>query len=395
MPKTHRLRRIANPSTLRSIEPRLRSSFLRPYEAWLAARGVKLAPAAKLDCDRLSILLLGLDGDPPAELLDVVCLVDDISADRHEEKLRALAKTLKIRYQADAPNIDIAVRIAIKDAAALYELHTTTLGDRFKTVDRIAALCTGIPSPHAITPAMKSRIEDLLNGVFEAKGRDRSAVVVPIELPIGPGVLISRGDTMKRQSIVEAQRRSTMLLRPETFDFACWDQENADLLVRCQTKADLEAYCQVIGLCLFDDKFMFMPQSTHRYTLSPVREHGPACLSYAAYEGIEWVELDWLEARDQSLDGTPVRVGQPRPWEALAQYGSALSSSLDPFRMVLKVKIIGEKRERRVRLVPPYRIECELDDVGILISHFLKGAGFLLPRPETPDESKLTLWDFR
>jgi hypothetical protein len=391
MATTHRLTRIANPSSLRSINAKLRASLLRPFEPWLAARGVKLSPAANLDCDRLSVLLLGVDGDPPPELLDLVCLIDDISADRHEEKLRALASKLKINYSADAPNIDIAVRVAIKNATALFELHAATLADRFRTVDRVAALCKGIPTPHPITSAMKARIEDLLNGVFEEKGRDRSAVVVPIELPIGPGVLISRGDTMKRQSIVEAQNRRTMLLRPETFDFVCWDRENGDLLVRAQSKGDLAAYCKVMGLCLFGDRFMFMPQSTHRYTLAPIRENGPASLSYAAFDGIDWVQLDSIEARDHSLDGTPVRMGQPRPWEALAHY----ASPLDPFKMVLRAKIVGEKRERRIRIVPPYRIECELDDTATLFGCFLKGGGFMLPRPETPNEADLTLWDLR
>lgn len=394
MAKSHRLTRIANPSILRSIDPALLTTFFRPHEPWLTSNGVKLAPASDIDYDRLSLLLLGAGGEPPGELLDLVCLVDDVSADKHEERLRALAVKLKIVLAADATNIDVAVIIATRNLEKLFELHTTLVSDRFRTVDRFAAIGTHVPKAKRMTAAVKGRIEDLLNTNFQKRGRDRSAVVIPLDLPMGPAALISRGDTVKRQSIVEAQQRRTLLMRPETFDMVCWDEENGDLLVRAQGKGDIEVYCKTIGLCLFGDRFIFAPDATpKRYTLHPVREHGRACLSFAAQPGIEWIELDSIEVRHNDFDGTPIRVGRGRPWEVLATHGAPLPTAIEPIQMTLKVKVEGEKRERRVRIVPPYRIECEMDDVGVAISRFLKGAGFMLPRRGLVDDAKRTLWD--
>lgn len=109
MPRTF-APRFAKPSVLRTIHPPLLVDLLSPNAIWLERQGVSLArPPDKLDYEALSLALIGAHGDVPADLLERICLIDDMAGDRMEDQLRALAAKLKVSIGEKDVNADIAV----------------------------------------------------------------------------------------------------------------------------------------------------------------------------------------------------------------------------------------------------------------------------------------------
>lgn len=394
MAKTHRLTRFAKPDILRSIDPKLLVELLGPHAAWAESSGLSLTRPHELDYDRLSLLLIGAHGEVPSSLLDLVCLIDDLSSNQMEDQIRGLAARLGVAISEEDVNADIAVRLALHDANALADLHVEGLSYRFRTTDRIAALCKEVPRPRKVTPQVKSHLEDVLNGDFERRGRDRTAVVYPIETEGGFRLLISRGDTLKRQSVIEEGQRRTRLFRPEEFDLVCYDQKRGDLLVKVKGVTDRRVYCQAIGLCLFGDRFMFDPDlSPSRYSLAPFRERGRAALTFAHIPGIEGAWIERLEVKRRDYDNGVIKIYAPNVWELLELFGRPVPDAAVFFRAALKFKLAGLKRERTLVLTPPFRCSCEQDDHGEIIEQFMDSGGYLLPRSESMREIPPSLFD--
>ncbi len=285
-------------------------------------------------------------------------------------------------------------RLALHDPHALADLHVEGLSYRFRTADRYAALTRDAPSPKPITPAATARLEDVLNGDFEERGRDRTAVVHPIRSDGGFRLLISRGETLKRQGVIEARRRRTRLFRPEAFDLVCYDQARGDLIVKAGSAADRRVYCKAVGLCVFGDKFLFDPDlSPPRYSLAPLRERGRAALTFAHVPGIEDVRLERVEIKRKDYQDGLIKIQGPAVWPLLDLLGSPMPRAGRFARAALKFKLAGLKRERTLVLTPPFRCSCEQDDHGGVIERFMEAGGYLLPRSESMRELTPTLFD--
>lgn|GEM_PF-5760254 len=56
------------------------------------------------------------------------------------------------------------------------ELQVEGISYRFRTTDRIAALSKEVPTPRTVTPQVKAHLEDVLNGDFDRRGRDHTAI---------------------------------------------------------------------------------------------------------------------------------------------------------------------------------------------------------------------------
>lgn len=394
MTTTHRLTRFAKPDILRSIDPALLVELLAPHAAWTEANGVNLSKQHDLDYDRLSLLLIGAHGDVPADLLELVCLIDDMSADRMEDDVRSLAAKLGIPTGEKDVNADIVVRLALHDPSALADLHVVGLSYRFRTTDRIAALSKQVPRPRKLTPQVKAHLEDVLNSDFERRGRDRTAVVYPFETETGFRLLISRGDTLKRQGVIEDGQRRTRLFRPEEFDLVSYDLKHGDLLIKAKGITDRRVYCQAIGLCLFGDRLLFDPDlSPPRYSLDPLRERGRAALTFAHIPGIESAWLERLEVKREDYDDGVIKIHAPHVWELLELFGRPVPSTTVFFRAAIKFKLAGLKRERTLVLTPPFRCSCEQDDHGEIIEQFMEAGGYVLPRSESLLEISPTVFD--
>ena len=394
MAKTYRPTRFAKPKILRSIDPTLLVELLSPHAAWAEANGVSLVNPHNIDYDQLSLLLIGGQGDVPADLLDLICLIDDMSTERTEDGVRSLAARLKIPIAEQDTNTDIVVRLALHDAVALADLHVERLSYRFRTTDRIAALSKSVPVPKQFTPQIRTHLEDVLNADFERRGRDRTALIYPLETESGFRLLISRGDTLKRHGVIEEGQRRTQLFRPEEFDLVCYDPMRGDLLIKVKSSTDCRVYCQAVGLCLFGDRFLFDPGlSPSRYSLAPLRDRGRAALTFAHIPGIEGARLDRLEITRRDFDGGVIKIHGARVWELLELFGNPLPDAAVLFRAAIKFKLAGLKRERTMVLTPPFRCSCEQDDYGEVIEQYMEAGGYLLPRSESMREIPQTLFD--
>jgi len=171
----------------------------------------------------------------------------------------------------------------------------------------------------------------VLDEEFQKRQRGRGARQYRYEEPHGFRLMVRRGDTLRSQPVIDddAQTRP-LLLRSELYDVVRYDRRHGDLLVNAKAKADVRAYCILVGQHLFDDRFLFDPYlAPKRYTLEPIREQGLAALTYADIDGIECVRLVLLRLEHPDNGDAKVTLDADDVLASLSLLGGRITDALD------------------------------------------------------------------
>lgn len=381
--------KFAKPSVLGSIDPSLLCQLLEPHREWLGQSDINLDDPAALNLDALSLLIMTGTGLPD-ELVELVCLIDDLATDQMFDRVLSCAQRMGVRVEDDITGHDLAVRVMLVDPEALIDLRTERTSLRPQKYERYMAVTEKIPRPRKRTRERIQALERDLDEDFINRFRQRSvgvARVYDFDEPHGFRLMIRRGDTRRNQLVIDDDdetRTKPLIHRPELYDVVRFDERYGDLLINAKAKADIRAYCLMVGKHLFDDRWVFDPTlAPRRYTLDPIRDNGPACLSCAHIDGLEEVRLTLLRMEPPGYDCTPFTIGPGNVFEALSLIGGVLDSSAELTRAVLRFRLRGQRRERAVTITPPITAKYERDDAAEPIEQFIEQAGFLLPREES------------
>ena len=381
--------RFAKPSVLGSIDPSLLCQLLEPHREWLGRSEVSIADPATLNVDSLSLLIMTGAGLPD-ELVELVCLIDDLATDHMFDRVLSCARDSGVRIDDDVTSHDLAVRVMLVNPEALIDLRTERTSLRPKKYERYMAVTEKIPTPRKRTRERIAALEKDLDEDFINRFRQRSVGVAKVhdfDEPHGFRLMIRRGDTRRNQLVIDDNDESKtkpLLHRPELYDVVRYDNRHGDLLVNAKCKSDIRAYCLMVGKHLFDDRFAFDPMmAPRRYTLDPIRDNGPACLSCAHIDGLDEARLTLLRMEPPGYDSTPFTIGPGDVFHALHLIGGAIDPSAELTRAVMRFRLRGQRRERSVTLAPPITATYERDDAAEVIEQFIEHAGFLLPREES------------
>lgn len=381
--------RFAKPSVLGSISPALLCQLLEPHREWLGRADVSIDDPAALNVDALSLLIMTGAGLPD-ELVELVCLIDDLATHHMFDRVLSCAHDAGVRIDDDVTGHDLAVRVMLVDPGAMVDLRTERSSLRPKKYERYMAMTKTIPSPRTRSRKRIEAMENDLDEDFINRFRQRSvgvAKVYAFDEPHGFRLMIRRGDTRRNQLIIDDSdetRTRPFLHRPELYDVVRYDRRHGDLLVNAKSKADIRAYCLLVGKHLFDDRFAFDPNlAPRRYSLDPIRDNGPACLSCAHIDGLDDVRLTLLRMEPAGFDSTPFTIGPGDVFHALPLIGNTIDPSAELTRAVLRFRLHGQSRERTVTIAPPISATYERDDAADVIEEFIEQAAFLLPREES------------
>ncbi len=107
-----RLSRLSRPGVLESIAPKRLFELLQPYTDFFASRSVRIESPDSIDCQAVIREITQADRETPADLLDAICLIDELA--------NAVAVELLLE-------VTTAVLLELSAAALLLEMTTTAL----------------------------------------------------------------------------------------------------------------------------------------------------------------------------------------------------------------------------------------------------------------------------
>lgn len=377
------LRRFSDPDWLRTIAPPNLAALLRPWSAYLDSRGVPLpaCPAAAIDCDALSAVLLSPDASTPADLVDALYLVLETAADAELDDLVDDARRrglLPVPGPGDPTAADLAAALWVADSDAVRQRHAMTIARAQRSFLYFAGSHRR-PRPFPdVDEATCRTIEAELDAWFAEHRRGRGCRLLVSREPGRAWLVVRHGQTMRREaSHGEDGRAGTQFYRPQRHDILVYDERNDEIGVHAGTKGERALYLRTLGLRVFGQEDYF--PTAERFTLAPLVEHGADALACDDVRGVDAVRL--IEVR-RLWGGAYKEVEVRRAsdvFAALEARGEMLRSPA-PVGAVFRVKFAGAVKERSVAVNVPAAARYERNEDGEAFERWLDARGFLKRR---------------
>ena len=306
-------------------------------------------------------------------------MLADLSDREFEYSIFALADKHGIESDPNASLEDTVLKLVLIAPKDVYELHVKSAPVRYLRMDRLLPTKHVDASGLTVTPAKRRQLTDFLNARFEKLNRDRSAEVYPIQEDRFTRLLISRGETIKRQSVVVTNGRELRIFRPEVFDMLCIDHHTGELLVHCTTQADRKLYSQAVGTVLFDDVQRYDVKSgPRRFDFTPLYERREALFEGVSVPGMMYIRLHSARWKRGDLDGGVSTHAGPDIWDVLNQLESFNPVVTPIDRIGIKAKMSASPKERTVSLTLPFTASYGTDAQGLAIEEALRQMEILL-----------------
>jgi hypothetical protein len=361
------------------LDADLRRDWLARYPEWCASAGLDWSNEKPPDHRQVALALHVARLELPSSLAFQACMLADLSDREFEHLLFALANEHGIKSDQDASLEDIVLQLVLIAPKDVHELHVKSAPVRYLTMDRLLPTKHVDASGITVTLEKRRQLTDFLNDRFEKLNRDRSAEVYPIEEDRFTRLLISRGETIKRQTVVVDGGRELHIFRPEVFDMLCIDHASGELLVHCTTKADRKLYSQAVGTVLFDDVQRYDVKSgPRRFDFGPLFERRDALFEGVDVPGLEYIRLHSARWKRGDLDGGVSTHAGLDIWEVLNQLKVFDEERTPVERLAIKAKMYGSPKERTVSITPPFTASYGTDAQGLAIEAALRQAEILL-----------------
>lgn len=306
-------------------------------------------------------------------------MLADLSDREFEYSIFALADKHGIESDPNASLEDTVLKLVLIAPKDVYELHVKSAPVRYLRMDRLLPTKHVDASGFTVTPAKRRQLTDFLNARFEKLNRDRSAEVYPIQEDRFTRLLISRGETIKRQTVVVANGRELRIFRPEVFDMLCIDHHTGELLVHCTTQADRKLYSQAVGTVLFDDVQRYDVKSgPRRFDFTALYERREALFEGVSVPGMMYIRLHSARWNRGDLDGGVSTHAGPDIWDVLNQLESFNPVVTPIDRIGIKAKMSASPKERTVSLTLPFTASYGTDAQGLAIEEALRQMEILL-----------------
>ena len=367
------------PNTMQRVDAELRREWLAKYTEWCESAKLDLTNVKPPDHRQVAVALHAARLELPRTLAFEACMLADLSSRDFEHRILDLAEEHGIERDPNASLEDTLLRLVLAAPMAVHELHVKSAPVRYLTMDRLLPTKHVDASGITVTPEKRSQLTDFLNARFEKLNRDRSAEVYPIQEDRFTRLLISRGETIKRQSVVVANGRELRIFRPEVFDMLCIDHHTGELLVHCTTQADRKLYSQAVGTVLFDDVQRYDVKSgPRRFDFAPLYERRESLFDGVVVDGLDSIHLHFAKWKRGDLGGgVSTHAGQDI-WQVLDRLPVFCPKRTPVERISIKAKMFDSPKVRTVGITPPYTASYGTDAQGLAIEEALRQAGILM-----------------
>jgi len=392
---TFSIRRFSTPDTLQSIDPEHLLTFLNPYRAFFAARGVELPASADVnafDYDSLVAVLLNPGPDTPAPLIDALYYVNEMATAEGMDALLAAADAagLTITQDPEQTPADVAVQVWNLDPELVQEKHAEQFLSSQRTFEHFQS--TRPVPPRSAAPSAQSlrAMEHDLDAWFDQHRRGRGARVFPVVRQGGPWVLVRPGAPYRREGSLRDGEPSIVHYRPLKFDIVGYDPQVDELRINTTTKGEKTLYRETFGEHLFNDRDRF-PETSTKYALAPLRSHGREALVCVDISGMEWVKLKEVHFLWGGAHGEIEIRKAADVFAAYEARGSKMPERPRILRASFEVKFDGARRPRTVTIKAPNVAKYTRDSDSLVVERWLEARGFIVGRESASDATGAVL----
>ncbi len=388
-----KLRRFTRAEVLRQIRPDRLLRLLEPFSDYFEEVSFPLpADPNQINCDELAKILADAQRHAPAELVDVLYLVEQIATPTGADAVRrVIAESRLVRLTGDELSAaDVAVEAWLIDPNILIRAHASQLSVRSRSL-RLCAAKPGVELAHEPVAAeviarIKSTLAERLADLHLSAPTD----IFAFPLQSGAQFVIQRGGQFIRYGALQSGKPTTVGFEPIEFDVVSYDSVHRELAIKEYPVGEREALRAAFGLALGGDFEVFDQRVV--VDLDPIRKRGRECLWCDDVPGLTRVTLCGVST-----------LLQPKLRHSRLERASDLFAAWDQIRSsplrwghVQKAEMeflfSDSSQPRKATLHHGARLRLTRDDDADLIQHFLRQRG-LLGGPEHRAADHHELWD--
>ncbi len=142
-----RLSRLGRPGVLESIAPERLFALLQPFTEFFASWSVPISLSSEIDCQAVIRAITHADHDTPADLLDAICLIDELSNANSVDLLldRVPPQALGLTLGGKHSEADIITAAWLSCRDKLVQTHALSRIKRVRSYDYFQASQTTAP----------------------------------------------------------------------------------------------------------------------------------------------------------------------------------------------------------------------------------------------------------
>jgi hypothetical protein len=377
-----RLPRLSRPGVLESIAPERLFALLQPFADFFASRSVPIESPDSIDCKAVIREIAQADRETPADLLDAICLIDELSNAIAVELLldRVPAQSLGLKHGGKHTPADIVTAAWLSNREKLVQTHALSRIRRARSYDYYQASQT--TPPKFVTPAEETlqQLERDIDSWHVERFRAQGTKVEIFENASEVEFSIMHGSLFRRQPVLNNGQFGFHSFWPVQSASAIYNREFGELRINAKTMKEKALYCRLLGMHLFGDENLF--PTGIKYTLDPLRKFEFNALTAADITGIRNVRMVELNLGDpDSRYGvvTTRRGDDLFDWAKTKRKNIRLERRL--ISATFKMELIGRKGELAIAIRPPNVAIYSRGTISSIIEAWLTKRGFIISKP--------------
>lgn len=376
---TYKLRRFANPETLKRVDASNLFRLFDSFRSYFEGHGYELTDPIR-DFDGLIRLIATPSAGMPEELAEALLMVEEITGSDQIDSIREDHQDLFPPYR-EMSQADLALELWLKRPDALKRLHAEVfLKSRQSFVHFRAVDCHRL-NPAALEEAGVASLQETLDTWFLDHNRGRGTQVLRFQDGSEVSFLIRHGGPFKREGVMEDGEPKSILYRPELYDITTYGTDTGDLRVKARSKREMRLYVAELSKLLFGrpEQFRF----TTLFSLEPIRDDGRRCLECSDIPGIESITLREIHLGWGGAYQLVEVKKASNLFEALKGEDIPPEPRIEQAKFEFRFKTgKGGIRKRAVTVAIPNSARYMRDSDGSLVHLWLRKRGFLAPSDE-------------
>jgi len=275
-------------------------ALLEPHREFFAANGLSLENRKeRFDYEGLLSILVDGQSGTPTELLDAIERIADMSSLQAMDLLldEAEGRGIEVAGDPDPTPADVAAQVFVL-APDLFAREYANVGRAAtRRFVYFQATCDQLLAPLPELPELVTRLELTLDLEFLERRRGCGVRVWAYPVDGRTEFLVRRGGCCKRMPVVDGNRPSSVIVRPERYDIVVFDPTVGELAISADGDADEGTYREIFGNLLFGSGHAF--RDPGKFDLSPLKTAGRKALACGDVDGIQTVALAALTWREQ------------------------------------------------------------------------------------------------
>lgn len=376
-----RLPRLSRPGVLESIAPHRLMALLNPFEGFFSSRSVAINPIGSIDCQAIIRAIMQADRDTPAELLDAICIIDELANAASVDQLldRVSGVDLGLESGGKHTEADILTAAWLNQRDQLFQTQARARFKRARSFDYFQSIQNKPPKFVMPTANTSRQLETDIDSWYVQRFRGQGTKVEVFDNGSEVDISILHGSLFRRQPTVKAGVFGVQSFWPVQSDAAVYNRAFGELRINAKSAKEKALYCRLLGMHLFGDEACF--PTGIKYSLEPLREFGFAALSPGDVEGVRDVRLVelWLGDPDDRYGVITIRKGHD-----LFDWAQARNKDIHMKRRLIsatfKMQMLGRKSDLAITVRPPNVAIYNRGVVAGIIEEWLTQRGFIISR---------------